>query len=73
MTNYAGHADDPIHSAARVHLREAAVDVQAVRSERRRVHNEVGAQSNRFGHSRADGQETASKEVLFNNIRIYTL
>lgn len=56
----AGHADDPVHVAPRVHLREAPVDVQAVRPERRRVHNQVGARPDRVGHPRADGQAAAS-------------
>lgn len=44
------------------------MDIQTVRSERRRLHNEIGAQSNRVGHSRADGKETASTDI---SIRVY--
>lgn len=61
MFSLAGHADDSVHVAPRVHLREAPVDVQAVRPERRRVHYQVGARPNRVGHPRADGQAAASE------------
>lgn len=64
----AGHVDDSVHSAPRVYLREAPVDVQAVRSERRRLHNEIGTRPNRVGNPRTDGQETTSM-----NSRCYIL
>lgn len=57
-----GFTRNALHSAPWLHLRETALDIQAVRHKWRRLHNARRARGDRGGHPRADGQTGASGE-----------
>ena len=54
---FAGPAGDAVDAAARQHLREAALDVQAVRHQRGRLHQPGRARRGGHGRARADGPQ----------------
>lgn len=54
-SSFPGLADIAIHPPARLRLRAAAVDVQAVRHQRRRLHQPGRALGDRGRRPRADG------------------
>lgn len=56
-----GFTDDLVHVTSRLHLRKTKVGFQAVRSERRRLHNQVRAGENRLFRPRINGQKVPSK------------